>query len=153
MYEPQQGPPHLVRSSAPGPLITTTGGGGGFGTASPPHLNRVSAPVGFSAGVSQPEPGHQSLAQGRTRRQPPRAAAAKAAAMVATATMRPPGPAANAANAAAALHDLAPVPAAAVGHEMGSGGMGAAIADPLDFLLTQMSLSLDELELPELPPL
>ena len=68
--------------------------------------------------------------------------------------MRPNGPAATAANVAAALHDMAPAPDAAppAGQPI-SGGMGSAIADPLDFLLTQMSLSLDELELPELPSL
>ena len=149
LFGQQQGPPQLVRSSAPGPLITTVGGG--FGPAGgAPHLSRVSAPSGFIAGAPPSEQA-QSLAQGRTRRQPPRAAAAKAAAMVATATMRPPGPAGTAANAAAALHDLAPVPTAAMGHD--GGGVGGALADPLDFLLTQMSLSLDELELPELPPL
>ena len=80
----------------------------------------------------------------------------QAAAIVATATMRPNGPAATAANVAAALHDLGPapisVPPAAHGQAAG-GSSGSAIADPLDFLLTQMSLSLDELELPELPSL
>ncbi len=83
--------------------------------------------------------------------------AAQAAAVVATATTRPNGPAATAANVAAALHDLAPAPVAVLppgdSQPLSNGGMGSAVADPLDFLLTQMSLSLDELELPELPSL
>ena len=81
--------------------------------------------------------------------------AVQAAAIVATATTRPNGLPATAANVAAALHDLAPAPAAAVlpAGQLTNGGMGSAVADPLDFLLTQMSLSLDELELPELPSL
>ena len=82
--------------------------------------------------------------------------AAQAAAVVATATTRPTGPVATAANVVAALHDLAPRPVAVEppGEQpLSNGGMGSAVADPLDFLLTQMSLSLDELELPELPSL
>ena len=80
MYGEQPGPPQLVRSSAPGPFITTSGGAP-VTPAGPPNLGRYSAPGGDAAAAAnaaqQQQEQAQSLAQGRTRRQPARAAATK----------------------------------------------------------------------------
>ena len=80
MYGQQFGPPQLVHGSAPGPFITTTGGGPVTSAAGLPYPSRYSAPGGAAAtplSVQQQQEHAQSLAKGRTRRQPTRAAAAK----------------------------------------------------------------------------